>query len=142
MHHGRILVALVTVVAGITASVGCASSGSQPGLEGVEWHLSAASVSSSDLGGAGITARFEDGLVGGTGGVNSYSAPYEAGRTGSLEIGDVTSTLIAALDAEANTAEAAYFAVLGEVAGYVLEGGTLTLLDANGNELLVFTRAE
>jgi len=37
-------------------------------------------------------------------------------------------------------AETVYFELLGMVGRYSLNGDTLTLLDANGNELLIFTR--
>jgi heat shock protein HslJ len=137
-----ISVDVTVLAAGLLAGAGCASVGSAAGLEDVDWRLAASSVSSSDLGAAGITARFEDGLVGGTGGVNSYGASYEIKRAGGSEIGIVTSTLIAAVDEEANAAEAAYFGLLPRVAGYEVEGETLTLSDAGGNVLLVFERGD
>ncbi|MDP2300720.1 MAG: META domain-containing protein [Coriobacteriia bacterium] len=136
------LSALIAVGLGLLVAAGCTAIGSAGDLENAEWSLVASSVSSSNLGAAGITARFADGLVGGTGGVNSYGAEYELGRSGAIETGDVTSTLIAAVDEEANAAEAAYFALLREVAAYRVDGTILTLSDAGGNELLVFERAE
>lgn len=116
--------------------VGCAGSGAE--FEGITWTVAGSSISSSDLGAFGITAIFEDGTVGGSGGVNSYSAPYEV-RGSTLEIGTVTQTEIAG-PPDAMAAENAYFALLGEVGGYSLEGDSLTLLDSEGNELLIFER--
>ena len=115
---------------------GCAGGGAE--IEGVTWTVTGSSISSSDLGAFGITAIFEDDTVGGRGGVNSYSAPYDL-RGSSLEIGTVTQTEIAG-PPDAMAAENAYFALLGEVGGYSLEGDTLTLLDAEGNELLILER--
>ncbi|MDO8880183.1 MAG: META domain-containing protein [Coriobacteriia bacterium] len=138
----RIIGLFAAAIAIVLFAAGCTSAGSAGDLENAEWSLVASSVSSSNLGAAGITARFADGAVGGSGGVNSYGAEYELGRSGAIEIGDVTSTLIAAVDEEANAAEAAYFALLREVVAYQVDGAVLTLSDASGNDLLVFERAE
>jgi heat shock protein HslJ len=142
---GRAFALTICLVIGMTTLVGCGaiSGGSAAGLEDVEWQLVASSVSAVDLGAYGITATFSDGTVGGTGGVNSYGAPYTV-RGDALEIGDVTSTLIAALDEQANVAEAAYFGLLPETAHYEIDeaAGTLTLFDAGRNAILVFKRGE
>jgi heat shock protein HslJ len=142
MRTAAVIATIIAVGLGLLVAGGCTAVGSAGDLENAEWSLVASSVSASNLGAAGITARFADGVVGGTGGVNSYSAEYELGRSGAIEIGDVTSTLIAAVDEEANAAEAAYFALLREVAAYQVDGTILTLTDVGGNELLVFERAE
>jgi heat shock protein HslJ len=127
----------------LTVLAGCAGSGSPAALEDVEWRLVSSSVSAVDLGAYGITATFAGGTVGGSGGVNSYGAPYTV-RGDALTVGDVTSTLIAALDEQANMAEAAYFGLLPEATSYEIDeaAGTLTLFDSGGSPILVFKRAE
>lgn len=135
MHLPRRLLALAALV--VLSLAGCSDAGAE--IEGDTWTVVGSSVSSSDLSGFDITAVFEDGTVGGRGGVNSYSAPYAVTRDGGLEIGTITQTEIAG-PPDAMAAETAYFALLGEVGGYELEGDTLTLLDAEGNQLVIFER--
>lgn len=118
------------------ALVGC---GLTDALDGTAWKLTAWSVSAIDPNDFTITATFAEGQIGGTGGVNSYGAPYKTGLGGSLAIGTITSTLMAG-SAEAMAAESAYFALLGEAAAYELKGDTLTLFDDSGTAILIFTR--
>jgi heat shock protein HslJ len=139
MRIDRRAFVLVPLVLLMLAVSGCGG-GSAGDIENVEWRLVGSSVSSTDLGAAGVTARFADGLVGGTGGVNSYGGDYKLGSGGAIELGEIASTLMAGSD-EANRAEAAYFALLRDVASYKVDGDTLTLYDAGGNESLIFERA-
>ncbi len=126
--------------AAVLLIAGCAAeAGGESTIDGTEWDLVAASVSSSDLGAAGITISFADGQIGGNGGVNSYGGAYTAGRSGTLEIGEIASTLMAGPQ-ELMDAEAAYFSLLREVRGYTVDGETLTLTGEGGDELLSFER--
>jgi heat shock protein HslJ len=154
MRLSRTILAALAVTALVVVSAGCsARTGEGPGtpdgppdaadtLEGSSWTLVEAAFESPDLAGLGITAAFEDGQLGGHGGVNSYGASYVAEDDGALELGDVVSTLMASTDEDINAAESAYFAALAEVASYRLEDGRLTLFDADGAELLVFEASE
>jgi heat shock protein HslJ len=138
------LIVSVILGAAVLVAAGCVAGGggsAADDLEGIEWRLVASSVSASDLGAAGITATFSDGQIAGTGGVNSYGGACTIGDDGAIQMGEIASTLMAGSD-EANAAETAYFALLGEVARYEVSGDTLTLRDAGGNELLVFERGE
>ena len=108
-------------------------------LDGTSWKLTGWSVSAINPADFTITASFSDGQIGGNGGVNSYGGPYEIGADNALTIGTITSTLMAGSD-EANAAESTYFALLGQVRFAEVSGDTLTLTDANGNELLIYTR--
>lgn len=132
---------------GLLALSGCSAGESASGdgdaasgVEGVEWQL-VSGVSSVDLSEAGITATFADGLVTGSGGVNSYTAECTLALDGTVEIGEITSTLMAGSD-EANAAEAAYFGLLQQVESYEVDGDGLTLRDADDNGLLLFERGE
>ncbi len=138
MRSGFVRGALATVMlAGIllVSTAGCTT---DP-LDGTAWVLSGTSPGPGRPAGITITLTFADGLAGGSGGVNSYGAPYETGPNGRLTIGTITSTLIAGSE-EANAAEAAYFAALAEVAAYRINNATLTLSDSDGQTLLVFKR--
>ena len=78
----------------------------------------------------------------GSGGCNSYSAPLE--REGDqLTIGPVTGTEKACSDPDGvMDQEGAYFSQLSSVTGYNVAGGTLALLDANDEAILLFGVAE
>lgn len=104
------------------------------GIEGVEWDV--ASSSEQDFSAFGMTATFEDGVVSGKGAVNSYSAPCVVGSDGTLEIGEITSTLMAGSD-EANAAESAYFALLKTMVEWELRGQELVLTDGAQSELVL-----
>lgn len=101
-------------------------------IEGIEWRV--VSSSDVDLSGFGITATFKDDTVAGRGAVNSYSAPCVLKADGSMEVGDVTSTLMAGSD-EANAAESAYFTLLRSMVSHKLEGDTLVLTNSAGAQL-------
>ena len=108
-------------------------------LDGTSWKLTGWSVSAINPADFTITLAFSDGQIGGNGGVNSYGGPYETSADNSLTIGTITSTLMAGSD-EANAAESAYFALLDQVRYAEVSGDTLTLTDANRNELLIYAR--
>jgi len=109
-------------------------------LEGVEWTLTDSSMSSLDLSAAGITANFDGAKVGGFSGVNQYGGPYTADDDGSLEIGELASTMMAGPE-PAMKAEQAYLQLVAGCDGYLVEGDTLTLLTGE-SETLVYGKAE
>ncbi len=110
-------------------------------LDGTAWRLDGWTLSSLYPGDFEITAAFGEGRVGGKAAVNIYSADYATGKNGSLSVGLIISTKMAG-SGDAMRAESAYFELLGEVRGYRLADGRLTLLDAGGNEMLIFKPAE
>lgn len=143
------ILSLLVLAAALFLLGGCSSSGSQstrladdPGttgpvanareIEGVEWKV--VSSSEEDFTSFGMTATFRDGTVAGNGAVNSYSAPCVLGDDGSVEVGDVTSTLMAGPEAS-NAAEARYFELLKSMVTYRFEGEDLVLSDAADKEL-------
>lgn len=130
--------ALATLVAPVALLAGC---GDKAALDGTSWRLTAWSVSSIDPADFTITAVFEDGRMGGTAAVNTYGASYEADGDGSLAIGAVTATEMAGPE-PAMQAEATYFELLRRVRAYRLAGEELTLLDGDGNEVLIFAREQ
>lgn len=138
MTHARKALAALALVAAVLLTVACTSGGS---LEGTSWKLTEWSVSSIDPARVTITAKFANGRIGGSGGVNSYSGPYTAGPGTAFKAGTLTSTLMAGPE-PAMHAETAYFALLAQVASYRIHGDTLTMMDAGGNESLVLTRAK
>jgi len=128
--------------------VGCASgsSGEPRGgtLTGIHWVLSTYVVDGSQTKvPAEVTsdATFAEGKIGGTAGVNQYSANYTADRGGSIKFGEISSTLMAG-PPEATEVENAVFAGLEAAKQYYADDTTLTLYDIQGDVLLVYNKEE
>lgn len=141
MSGTRLLCALMFALL-LSASVvtGCGEATMDPTtLEGVEWQLAGSSVTEADLPAAGITATFDGERVSGFSGVNQYGGPYTAGDDGSLEIGELASTMMAGPE-PLMAAEHAYTAALGGCDGWEVEGDTLTL-KTDGEATLTFEKA-
>ena len=138
-----LVVALAAVAAGCGSSSGGSGGGgstSAASLAGTSWKLTGWSVSSQDPNDFTITAEFKDGRIAGTSAVNQYGGPYTAGDDGSFSTGDLVSTMMAGPEPDMR-AEQAYLKLLAEAKKFALDGKTLTLSDANGNELLIYAAA-
>lgn len=86
-----------------------------------------------------VTLTFEDTTVAGQGPINSYSAQYEAGPDGSLEIGPLATTRMAGPQDEMD-AEAELLGLLDRADGYTtVAGGELYLFDGDVNVLVYAT---
>lgn len=109
-------------------------------LQGVEWTLAQSSVSSV-LGSVGITANFDGTKVSGFSGVNQYGGPYTAADDGSLEIGDLASTMMAG-PGPVMKVEEEYLKLLASCVSYEVDGDTLTLVTDEGQTLLYVTAKE
>ncbi len=87
--------------------------------------------------GTEITLELEDGRAGGNAGCNSYFGDYELGDAGALSFGMIGMTEMyceGRMDMESR-----YLTLLGETAGYLVNGGVLTLSDGQGKTLLAFS---
>lgn len=121
-------------VSGCTApSAGTTDPGA---LEGIEWALVGTSISSTDLSAMGVTATFDGEQVSGFSGVNQYGGSCVARADGSLDVGELTATLIAGPEPLMQV-ESAYLELLRECDSYAVKDGRLTLF-TNGNETLIF----
>jgi heat shock protein HslJ len=86
-----------------------------------------------------VTAMFgDDGTVSGSGGCNTYSGTYTTSGADQITIGTLAATEMACPE-PAMEIEQMYFAALGTVATYQIEGTTLTLRDAAGATQASFT---
>lgn len=133
-----ISVALLAVFAvGALGLLGCGDDAEKSSLEETSWRLEGWSVSSLYPGDFEITAAFEDGQISGKAAVNSYSGPYTAGPTGDFSVGGLSRTEMAGPE-PAMRAESIYFELIEQARSYRVDEGRLTLMDANGNELLIF----
>ena len=131
---------LIAFAAGCGSGSGGDGSGDAVSLEGTSWRLSGWSVSSQDPADFTITAQFTDGRIGGTSAVNSYGGPYESGADGAFSVGELVSTMMAGPEPDMR-AETTYLELLRAATSYKVEDGTLTLLDAGGNESLISASA-
>ena len=88
-----------------------------------------------------VTAQFEGDQISGTGGCNSYGAAIER-EDNQLTIDTVEATEQACSDPNGvMDQESVYFSQLSSVVGYTVVGGTLALLNADGEAILLFGKA-
>lgn len=131
-------IALVLIVV-VTVAVAW-KLGSSNQLGGTNWTLRELPQSGVEIGEYAVTASFSANEITGQAPVNSYGGEYSAGGV-VFKVGDVARTLMAGPD-DAMAVEDAYFDALTKVTAYVFDGETLTLLDPEGEILLVFERSE
>ena len=122
-------------------------------VEGREWILlelrkgrQTVSIDRESVGmGGGYTINFFDGRVNGMGVVNLYFGPYTAGPDQTLNIGDLASTMMAALFEPQALREHEYFALLSRVSRWNLHRDRLEL-HSSGSEgdivILIFEKNE
>lgn len=142
MSRGRIRIVLVcTLAVAALGLIGCGEEATMDpsALEGVEWTLTGWSSANADLTGAGITANFDGETLGGFSGVNQYGGPYTAGDDGSLEIGELASTMMAGPEPLMD-AEQAYLELLRGCDGWAVDGDKLTL-STGDSETLAYEKA-
>jgi len=116
---------------------GLLPSGSE--LAETAWKLSSWSEGSLDPSQFTITAHFDDSTIFGTSAINSYSGSYIAVANHYFSVGDLQMTLMGGSE-EAMHAESTYFQLLQETCQYTVNQTTLTLFDALGKELLIFSK--
>lgn len=123
-----------------TVTVG-GPAGSSDALNGsyvVTSYRAAAGAAAAPLAATQITAEFNSGALSGSGGCNAYSGAYTAAE-GAITVAPLASTMMFCMEPEGvMEQEAAYLAAVQAAATYVLEGGQLTLADADGAPLVVY----
>ncbi|WP_255331389.1 META domain-containing protein [Methanocalculus taiwanensis] len=85
-----------------------------------------------------VTAIFDNGSVGGSGGCNSYSAAYEVSENGLLKIEPPIQTLVYCMPEELMDQESRYFSLLPEMKAYEIEDDRLLLSSSDGEIVLSF----
>lgn len=132
----RLLGVILLLSSTLALVAGCSQSAS---LEGTSWRLVGWSVSAEKADAFPTTLAFEGDQASGQAAVNGYGATFSA-KDGSLTLGDVNRTLMAG-SPEADAHEKRFFELLEQVERYAIDGETLTLSDAEGNQLLTFESA-
>lgn len=139
--HKRIAAALPLVLGLLTAGCGVAP-GAGPAvspvpLTGTRWSLT--QLTGQTDAGPAITLNLEDARLGGSDGCNSYGGAYTL-NAGKLNVDkNLVSTMMACPEPIMRRA-AAYTSALVKAASYSSDGKMLTLLDAAGGLLAVFSR--
>ena len=134
------VVALAMLLVGLVGCGSAAPKADPAALEGVEWGLTGSSMSSADLGAAGITAKFDGKIMSGFSGVNQYTGGYTAGTDGSFKVGKIAATLMAGPEPRM-AAEKAYLELLAKCDSFAVADGVLTL-STGGNETLTYEKAK
>ena len=88
-----------------------------------------------------VTAVFAAGEISGSGGVNRYTATYEAAADGTMTISQPAATLMAGPPA-AMKQEQAYFAALEKAAGFSVTADSLALTDDQGTVLVRYEASQ
>lgn len=139
-RFSQLEVRLAPLLAGLLLLAACSpASGAQAGLNATQWELTAIGdqqVTDSQSG-HGVTLRFEDGAISGSGGCNSYGGQYQADpAAGTLDISQVVSTLMACLDNGVMQTESDFLGALNQADRYEIVGSTLRIFA--GDQTLVF----
>jgi heat shock protein HslJ len=106
-------------------------------LEGSTWTLAADSPLDAPLGDVVVTAVFDAGTLNGESGCNTYTTSYEV-ADGTLTVAPEIAVTAMACPEPQMAVEDEYLELLPRAASYTIEGSTLTLLDADGETLLVY----
>ena len=125
----------------LVLALGSCSPAGQIDLEGTAWELTY--INGNPLiEGTSITLFFEgEGIRGGSG-CNTYFGGFTLAPAGGIQLSDIGMTEMACLEPEGLMAqESTYLGLLGDVERAVLQGDQLTLQDASGQDVLVFTAA-
>lgn len=118
------------------STAGTAATGTKVGLVGTTWVLRDSSTLGVPLGGAEITARFDNsGTVSGDSGCNTYRGPYSTDGA-ELTIGPNLATTMKTCPAQ--NVETAYLAALVKTSSFQIQGKTLTLRSTDDKTLLEY----
>lgn len=129
----------VPFIAAVLLSLTACNGNSTPltDLNSSSWiltHISSKSV----LAGTQPTLNLEDGQASGNGSCNSFGGEYTL-RGARLTFGPLMSTMMACDPVEVMEQEQAFLSALGSAARFSIKAGKLTILNADGNEVLTFT---
>src|SRR5262245_28914108 len=108
------------------------------GLADSQWTLDDGSLDVDLPEGVTVTAVFTADTVLGKSGCNTYNGGYTTTADGGLVFGNLASTRMACPE-DQMAVEGAFFAAIGSVASYAIDGESLVMSDADGDEVLRFT---
>jgi heat shock protein HslJ len=131
--------AALLLISGLGSSV-LAAGGTGGTLQGPLWTLQRYANGSAMVdvpAGVEANATFENSRIAGNGGCNRFGGDYTVNGA-SISFGPLMSTMMACGSPQ-DDVEKAYLAALGKAATFTATADTLTMYDASGADLLVFT---
>lgn len=131
------------ILVSLILAAGCTGQKEEPVLNGTGWTLTTwyyNGTSHSALSGTPVTLDFgDDGRITGSAGCNRYFAAY--GIQGqAITIGQAGSTMMYCGEPGIMEQESAYLKLLGDAKSYAIKGDQLTISDARGTGILLFTK--
>jgi heat shock protein HslJ len=114
-----------------------AACASGPNLKSTRWQLTELNGQPA-LEGVTVTLNLEADTLGGSDGCNTYGGSYTSKGSAFKTGGDTFSTMMYCSD-EINNQSSAYYTALNQASSFTLQDQTLSLLDASGTVLVVFT---
>ena len=130
----KLLAAIPILFLLVTLLAGCASTSS---LEGTRWQLAQLNGQPA-LEGVSVTLSLEKNNLGGSDGCNTYGGTYTSKGGAFKTGGNLFSTMMYCSD-DINNQATAYYSALNSASSFSLDGQTLSLLDASGTVVLVFS---
>ncbi|MCC7573950.1 MAG: META domain-containing protein [Candidatus Methanofastidiosum sp.] len=122
--------------------IGCANQ-PPPNFESTSWKLDSYVGSLGNLvspiSNSKMTLEFNDGRISGSSGCNSFFAKYTV-EGKSMSFGLIGATKMYCSNPSVMEQEQTYFMRLESVKSYKIEGNKLTLIDANGKTVLIFSK--
>ncbi len=137
MRRGLLPFATLSML--VVASCSLLGAGSGGTIEGVRWILTGYEADGGIRGvpdNPTVDAIFTGGTVSGSGGCNSYTAPYTVAGS-KLTIGQIASTLMMC-EGVPGTVESAYFAALQRAASFTATATDLQIIDESGKAVLFY----
>lgn len=140
-HALRRYLCVGAVISLLFVVAACSTAPSGQSLNGTNWNLVKLNEQTLPAGTRPLTLKFETQTeISGNSGCNSYGGSYTV--SGSvLAFNKVFSTLMACADQGVNDRETAFQRALSKVALFEISNGQLSLKDANGAVILVFSPA-
>ena len=130
--------AMISLLLVVTA---CSAAPSEQSLNGTSWNLVKLYGQTLPAGTRPLTLKFETPTeISGNSGCNSYGGSYTASGS-ALAFNKVFSTLMACADQGVNNRETAFQQALSKVAFFEISNGQLSLKDASGAVVLIFSQA-
>jgi len=125
----------------VVLTAACTPASASQNLVDTHWKLVALNGKAPVTGGAQVVLNFDPGnQISGNSGCNSYGGEYVLNGS-ALSFNKMFSTLMACADQSANDQEAAFNQTMSSIASFENSNGQLSLKDAAGKVVLVFSKA-
>ena len=128
------ILSIFSILLAVSLLAACASA---PNLKSTRWQLTQLNGQPA-LEGVTVTLNLEEESLGGSDGCNTYGGSYTSKGSAFKTGGDFFSTMMYCSDT-INSQATAYYTALDQATSFTLQDNTLSLMDAGGTVLAVFT---